>query len=319
MPAEPKSHHDRHAATLVQLAGDATRDSVRPPEPGARDCRIGQKLQLWRARRACQRSEAARRHLQRWPEADHPDVWTGTVRDGVARGFSVALEEAISLAAEPREEDPFTAPAHGLVTTGKELRKRRDLLIASGGARCRFSRKGGLLFLDREGGLESKNCLHFEARRDCGSLDGFAADPSERARLFSLQFLPAERLIEAPGYTSLRLAGRLGRGPIGWRCAVTLVGRDRDRAVRLRVEVLTGEPGWRLRARFLGLPAAAITHECTDVHEQVHTSGGHFTAYTLLRSCGVLLVDGEPVAVPDAAQTGPFVHDFSLGASADFD
>ena len=33
-------------------------------------------------------------------------------------------------------------------------------------------------------------------------------------------------------------------------------------------------PGWRLRARFLGLPLAAIAHECTPVHEVVHNDAG---------------------------------------------
>ncbi|MCB9884063.1 MAG: hypothetical protein H6838_01150 [Planctomycetes bacterium] len=312
MLAESKSHPDRHAATLVQLASGSNAAAHQPPGLGARDCRIDQKLLLWRARRAMTRSEAARAHLDRWPEASHPDLWAGTVRDGVARGFSAALEEVISLASPEDGADPFELPADARVTTGKDLRRRRDVLLASGGARCRFSRKTGLLFVDRESDVQSANCLRFEARRDCGSLDHFEPDAAERPRLFSAQFLQPELLAETSDTTLLRLVGRLGRGPIGWRCALTLVGRIADDAVHLRIELPGSEPGWRLRARFLGLPSATVTHHCTDVREEVAGAQGRFVAYTLSRACGVLHVDGQPVAVPGASDHGPLVHDFDL-------
>ncbi len=312
MPNETKSHPDRHAATLVQLVDGPTTAAHRAPGPGARDCRIDQKLLLWRACRASARSDAARAHLDRWPQNEHPDLWAGTVRDGVARGFSAALEEAISLAADEDGPDPFVIPPAAQVTTGKDLRRRRDVLIASGGSRCRFARKTGLLFVDREGGVQSANCLRFEARRDLGSLDDFEPDAAERPRLFSAQFLQPELLAETPDATLLRLVGRLGRGPVGWRCAVSVLGRRIDDAVRLRIELLDGEAGWRLRARFLGLPSDAVTHHCTDVREEVVGAQGRFLAFTLLRACGVLHVDGQPVAVPDAARPWPLVHDFEL-------
>ena len=72
---------------------------------------------------------------------------------------------------------------------------------------------------------------------------------------------------------------------------------------------------WRLRARFLGLPAEHIAHECTDVREVVGNASGGFVAFTLVRSCGTLLVDGSPIAVPAAQCPGTLRHRFWLGSA----
>lgn len=315
MPAESKSHPDRHAATLMQLVQAAPTFAGREPGAGSRDCRIDTKLLLWRAQQACARSDAARAHLQRWPQAQHPDLWAGTVQDGVNRGFAVALEEAIAFATT-RGADPFVMPRDAVVTTGKELRRRREVLLASAGPRVRFSRKMGLLFVDRDGGVATTNCLRFEARRDQGTLDRFEPVPDERPRLFSAQFLPPVHLIEGAGHTLLRLEGRLGRKAIGWGCAVTILARSDEHVVRLRVEISTPQSGWRLRARFLGLPQANVHHHCTDVSESVRGPHGDFLAFTLVRACGLLEVDGAIVAVPDAAAPRTLVHDFELRSGA---
>jgi hypothetical protein len=318
MPEGP-SHPDRAAATLADLLaaddahGAAGRGPFAPPGPGAADCRIDLKLLQWRALRAAAHGERARARLAPLAAAAHPDVWAGTVRDGVARGFAVRLEEAI--AAAPPEAPPrelATTPG-ARTTTGRELRKRRDLLVASGGARVRFSRKEGVLFVDRAEQLHSRNCVRFEARRDLGTVDAFAPVADERPRLYSAQFLQPLRYVEAAAGSELVLAGRLGRGPIGWPCEATLTGWHDEENVRLVLRVDNRRCGWRLRVRFLGLPRAAIAHECTDVAEVVDNDAGGFVAFTLVRAVDTLLADGATVAVPAAACAGTLVHTFRLG------
>ncbi|HZN38979.1 MAG TPA: hypothetical protein VFD82_09255 [Planctomycetota bacterium] len=317
MPSEPMSHPDRVAATLANLAdARATRNGMpfAPHGAGAADCRIDLKLLQWRAIAAAQRAGRAKAHLMPFDSKLHPELWAGTVQDGVARGFAAALEEAIALApAEPPLVLPDD-PLHSRVFEGKDLRKKKDLLVASGGPRVRFSRKEGLLFVDREGGVHSANCLRFEARRDLGTLDGFAGDEGERPRLHSAQFLKPRHYAQGTGVARLELAGRLGRGPIGWPCEVVITGLEAEPTLRLLVRIENRLSGWRLRARFLGIAPAAIEHECMPVREVVQHSGGSFVAYTLVRACERLLVDGKAVAVRGAACLGVIEHHFRLGS-----
>ena len=318
MPSESMSHPDRLAATLANFE-DAHRSRVvgpfAAPGAGSRDCRIDQKVLQHRANLACERSARARERLAALASADHPDLWAGTVQDGVARGFATALEEAIALGGLPPE--PLPAPPDDPVQlqrfAGKELRKKKDLLVASGGSRVRFSRKEGLLFVDREGGINSPNCLRFEARRDLGTLDGFVGDEAERPRLYSAQFLQPREYVQAPGFNQLRLAGRIGRGPVGWNCELVLTGIAAEMTVRVHLHVDNRLPGWRLRARFLGLPSSSIQHACADVREVVANDAGGFVAFTLVRACGTLLVDGKPCATPGANVLGMLEHRFWLG------
>jgi len=320
MPSVPISHPDRAATTL------ATVDSVRAagsgagfatPEAGSRDCRIDLKLLAWKAQRACEQSAAARDRLAAFDPTEHPDLWAGTVRDGTARGFCVALEEAIALApandeeaaAGPRQQDP----APDQVFEGRQLRGKKDIMVASGGARVSFTRREGLLYKDRENGIHSTNCLRFEARADRGTLDAFAGDDATRPRLFSAQFLRPVHYVTAPGYAELRLAGRLGRSAIGWDTEIRITGRETEPTLRLEIRLGNTMNDWRLRARFLGIPSSQITHECADVREVVANSAGGLTAFTLVRACGRLLVDGEPVAVPAAQCHGTIVHHFRIG------
>ncbi len=313
MPVPLMSHPDRAATTLANLpecAASRPGTAFAPPGPGANDCRIDLKLLQWRALAAAEHSERAREHLAAVAATVHPDLWAGTVQDGVARGFAARLEEAIALAPALPAAAPLTNPR---VTEGKELRRRKDVLIASGGSRVRFTRKEGLLFVEREGGLHASNCLRFEARSDHGTLDGFAGATDERARLFSAQFLQPRRYLEAADGTELTLAGRIGRGPIGWDCELRLAARASWPTVRLTLRLDQRISGWRLRARFLGLPLAAVAHECTPVHEVVENDAGGFVAFTLVRACPRLLVDGAPLDVPGADCRGPLQHTFHLG------
>jgi hypothetical protein len=319
-------HPDRRAATLAQLVPVPAGARCLPPGDGSHDCRIDLKLLQWQAERAAAASPAAAAHLARWPRHQHPDLWAGTVQDGVARGLAVALEEAIALAGTAAtdpflpvpEHAPGAPPDRGAPagwTFGKALRKRKEILIASSGARVRFSRKLGVLFVARDEQLHSSNSLWFEARRDRGDLDRFASDPAERNRLFSAQFLPAESLYESADTTQLRLVGRLGRADRQWPIVVTLLGRRSEARVRLRIELRHPPADWRLRARFLGLPAPAIHHHCTDVRETVQGVQGPWSACTLVRSCGWLQVGDERIAVPSAAHLLQVRHDFELGTS----
>ncbi len=314
MPLLTKSHPDRAAATLANLVATPTGADAtyEPPGAGAADCRIDLKLLQWHAERALANSAASRTHLLPFARDAHPDLWAGTVQDGTARGFAARLEEAIALAS-PLPAAAALDPAAARTTQGRELRKKKDLLVASGGARVRFTRKEGLLFVDREAGLHSSNCLRFEARADRGSLDGFAPVADERPRLFSAQFLQPQRYVETADGQELVLAGRLGRSAAGWDVEITLRGRVDESGVRLTLRLDNRQRDVRLRARFLGLPLAAIAHECTPVHEVVANDGGGFVAFTLVRATGTLRVDGKPVATPGAQCLGRLEHHFVLG------
>lgn len=320
MPSAPMSHPDRVAATLANVADVRAERGDGPfalPGTGAFDCRIDLKLLLWRATAAAARSARARAHLAALDLAHRPDLLAGTVQDGVARGLAAALEEVCALAppvAAP-EPPPFD-PVRMQQWSGRELRKKKDLLVKSGGPRVRFTRREGLLYVDRDDGLHSGNCLRFEARRDTGSLDAFAADDSERPRLYSAQFLQPQRYLQAGDFTELEMAGRLGRGPIGWPCQLVLRGHAASPTLELLLRIDNRMSGWRLRARFLGMPAANIAHDCTPVTECVQNDAGGFVAVTLVRACTALSVDGRTVAVPAAACQGPIEHRFTLGVTS---
>jgi hypothetical protein len=315
-----RSHPDRRAATLANVAAAAAPTAgaaFEPPGAGAADCRIELKRLQWRAVAAMGRSAAARARLREFDPLLRPDLWAGTVQDGVARGVAVALEEAIALAPdEPPRLAPPDDPTRMQTFIGPELRRKKDLLVASGGARIRFSRKEGVLFVDRDAGLSSANCVRFEARTDRGTLDGFVADESERPRLFSAQFLKPVRYVAGAGHSRLELAGRLGRTAAGFDCRVVVSGDEREDCVRMSVRVDNRHRDHRLRIRFLGLPAAAIAHDCTDVREQVESSAGGFVAFTLVRACGRLRVDGVDVETPAAQCLGVVEHEFLLGLAA---
>ncbi len=309
-------HPDRLAPSLlqVQAAGPGPRAPCCEPGAGSADCRVDLKQWIYRARRAAASCPAAAEHLAPFDEAEHPDLWAGTVRDGVARGFAARLEEACSLAPPSDASSPEDDGAE--IVSGKELRRKRDLLVASGGARARFTRKTGLLVVDRAHDVHSENCLWFEARRDLGTLDGFVGAHDERPRLFSAQFLQPLQYSVSACAARLVLEGRLGRGEVGWRCRLTVSGRSDQRDLGVTVELADVVEGWRLRSRFLGLAPDFVRHECEPVREVVDGARGGFVADTLVRSCGRLRVGDEVYQTPAAARPGPLRHQFWIGPGA---
>lgn len=317
MPTTPQPHPDRLTATLHQVLASDDALPSNPPSPpgiGSADCRIDLKQWIHRARRAMAASPEAARHLAPLSEARHPDLWAGTVPDGVARGFAARLEEACSLADTWDEADAPepTVERH----EGRALRRKKDLLVAAGRARVRFTRKGGLLLVVRDRDLNTENCLWFEARRDHGTLDGFVGAPDERPRLFSAQFLKPTEYVRTEHTTTLTLAGDLGHGRDSWGCCVKLRGDQRRDALSMSIELPRSPHGWRLRSRLLGVPEDLARHACEPVRERVDDPRGGFLADTLIRSCGVLCVGDEQVATPAAAAPGPLVHRFELGPAS---
>ena len=234
------------------------------------------------------------------------------MQDGAARGFAVHLEEAIALAQpEPDAQPAAFTPTRTLI--GKELRRHKDLLVASSGARLRFTKKQGFVFTQRDRGPTSVDCVWFEARRDQGSLDDFVPALDERARLFSARSLQAIEYAVGDGGGRLVLDGRLGRGPIGWPLRLVLAAHADDERLRLTVHLGDAMPGFRVRVRWLGIGAERVQHECMPVREVVANDHGGFVADTLVRAATTLLVDGEPLATPAAACRGGIEHTFVLG------
>jgi hypothetical protein len=284
---------------------------------GAADCRIDLKLLRWRAAAAAMARSATARHTSLpFPPHAHPDLWAGTVQDGTARGFAVRLEEAIALAGRPVALPPQLPPppAGARVTTGKELKKRKDVLIASAEARVRVTRKEGPAVrrprrrparqqLPALRGQRGSRHARRRSRRDRTS--GRAC-----SRRSSCNHSDSSRATQAPNWPS---PGRLGRGPVGWPCLLVLRGDPRRPAVQLTIRIDHRLPGWRLRARFLGVPLAAIAHACTPVHEVVQNDAGGFVAFTLVRAATRLFVGDDEVATPGAACIGPIQHTFWLG------
>lgn len=308
------AHPDRLAATLAQLGSSASADAdVEAPGPGSADARVDLKLLCHRtktalAERGTPQAEARLAGLT----SEH--LWAGTVQDGAARGFSVALEETISLC-RPAPASPEPAEAEE-VLTGAELRRKRDLLVASAGARVRFTRKGGLLLVDRAHDVHEENFICFEDRTDTGTLDGFAPLPGERCRLFHPGFLQPVRLERGPGHDLLVLEGRLGRRSSGYPCRMRIEGHKEEQRVRLTVAVRNDHPNHRLRIRFRGSADAVSACGGTPAWERVNYEGRSFRAATIVRACGVLPVGDDTVAVPDAQCMGWIEHAFNLGGAS---
>ncbi len=310
-------HPDRVATTLAERARLLAASGDGPfqaPPPGSADARIDLKL-LWFAARRAVAARGDDETRARLASVESPDLLAGTVQDGTARGVMVALEEAISLcapapAAKPLDEDGLDVQRFG----PKELRRKKDIVVASGGARIRWSRKRGVLFVDRAHDVHEEDCIRLEDRRDLGTLDGFVADHAERPRLFSPAFLKPELLVHAPTHDRLVLAGRLGRRPDGFPCRLELFGDKQDIAVRMTIDVENRHDDHRLRIRFLSCRnAAAIASDGTPPCRIVFHRGRFFAATTLVRACGRLTVGSRTVPVPMAQCHGTHRHVFRLG------
>lgn len=316
-----KPHPDRLAPTLAAralLPAAAFAGPFLLPRPGSADARIDLKLLAARARAALAAGGTSEAEL-RLQGLEGPDLWAGTVQDATARGFQVALEEVISLcrSAPAAAAAPAAAGLAGLavdVATGRELARRKDILVASGGARMRWSRKLGIHFVDRERGLNLEDAIAFEDRSDRGTLDGFVPDPAERPRLYSPRFLQPVRHERGPDRDQLVLAGRLGPRARGFPARLTFEGRRDERALRLTLELENRCQDHRLRIRFVGFPESPpIRNAAALPLEPVSHDRGRFFACTLVRACGQLEVGTEIVAVPSAQCLGTVRHEFTLG------
>jgi hypothetical protein len=313
----PAPHPDRVARTLAErerLLAERPAGPFQQPGPGSADARLDLKLLRHAAEQAlaARGTDAARARLA---GLDGADLRAGTVQDGTARGLAVAYEEAISLCRPAPPPLPPAGDADARVAIGAELRRRKDLLVASGGSRIRFSRKRGVHFIGRDQGLNLEDCIWFEDRRDAGTLDAFAAVPDERPRLFRPAFLTPTLYSETKAETELRLEGTLGRGDWSQRCRITCVGRRDEPRVRLRVAVDNRLDDHRLRIRFWNFPPPAREVSATvPALERIEVGGRWFWATTLVRACGRLSVGDSLVPVPSAQCHGWIEHEFELWA-----
>ncbi len=256
--------------------------------------------------------------MARFAAIDAPELLAGTVQDGVARGVLVALEESASLCrgSEPPRAEDLPDPDDAEEFTGRDLRRKKDIVVASGGSRMRWSRRGGLQLVDREHEVNEEDCIRFDDRRDLGDLDAFAGDPHEKPRLFSPAFLKPVRLLQGRSGSRLDLQGRLGRRADGHPCSIVVLARADETQVRLIVRIDNQHDDHRLRIRFLGCRRPeAIESDGTPGFELVHAGHRHFVAATLVRACGRLRVDDELVPVPLAQCRGEHRHEFRLGGA----
>lgn len=314
-------HPDRLATTLADraaLLGQSTPIAARRPDS---DARVDLHLLRFAADRAL--AERGTAEARAWLEGlDTQDLRAGSIQDGTARGLMARLEEAISLCRPIADTEASTAagdaenhdPLDAQVFTGKELRRKRDILIASKGVRIRFSRKGGIHLIDRERDLNELNCIQFEGQADAGCLDSFAAPADTRPRLFSPGFLSPEQLVHGRTEDRLVLAGRLGRGRNGFPCRLTLIGRKDEPGIRMIVRIENHRIDHRLRIRFVGLrDATFVSHRGTPGFCTVQHKGRTFLGATLVRACGRLRVGDNFVATPGAQVQGTIEHTFGLG------
>ncbi len=307
-------HPDRLAKTLADrdgLLASAGDGPFQTPGSGSCDARINLKLLLHEARVAVD-SRGSDQARQRLEQIQGVDLLAGTIQDGTARGVMVALEEVISLCKTPDPDEISDDRAD--VFEGKELRRKRDLLVASGGARIRFSRKNGVLLVDRKQDVHTENCIRFEDRADAGTLDGFEPVAGERPRLFNPGFLQPQLLVQGKLRDLLVIEGRLGRGPKGYPCKMEFEGRKAERSIRLRIKIDNRHRDHRLRIRFLGHDNPdRIKHHGTPGWEVARNGHRSFMATTLIRSCGTLIVGTETVSVPGGQCLGWIEHEFRLG------
>jgi hypothetical protein len=323
MPLAP--HPDRRAQNLAHrklLLEQGIAKAVALPGPGSADARMDLKLLAQRTRQALAERWTAEAEA-RLAGLSTADLWAGTVQDGTARGFKVALEEALSLCAPGDTETGPPAPPEpdAVILEGKDLARRRDILVASGGARIRFGPKTGVLFVDRRRDIHHEDCLRFEDQTDVGCLDGFVAKPGERPRLFSPAFRKPTRLLHSSTRHELLLVGRLGRRRRGYPCALRFVGHKHESGIRLTITIQNQHENHRLRIRFLGfsepdylgLPVDTADLPAFPPWERVLAHGRTFLAVTLVRACGRLKVGERYVQVPEAQCLCHISHEFGIG------
>jgi hypothetical protein len=304
-------HPDRVATTLAERAALLEQSSASTSTATRSDARVDLQLLRFAADRAI--ATRGTSEARGWIEGlDTPDLLAGSIQDGTARGLMARLEEAISLCDAEIPVDADEADAD--VFTGKELRRKRDILIASKGVRIRFSRKNGIHVIDRARDMNEPNCIQFEDQPDEGCLDGFVASNGARPRLFSPAFLSPEQLVHGRDEDRLVLAGRLGRGRAGFPCRIALIGRKDEAGIRMIVHIENRCVDHRLRIRFVGVrDASFVSHRGTPGFCTVRHKGRAFLAATLVRACGRLRVGDDYVATAGAQTQGWIEHTFGLG------
>ena len=303
---------DRRAATLAerQRLLATAREGPFDGLEGASDARVDLHL-LW-----AEVDEALRTRgtadARTWIEGlDTPDLRAGTLQDGTARGLAARLEEALSLCGPRAEDEPD--PEFDDEPAGKALRKIREFLIPSAGARVRFSRRDGFHLIDRDRGINERDCLRLEDQGDDGDLDRFVPRPGTRPRLFSPAFLRPERFRTGKRGAELVLHGVLGRGAGGYPCQLRIRGSAHRPGIHLECTVENRHRDHRLRIRFLGLQDGYVERQGTPAFRAVERDGRGFLAATLVRACGRLRVGDEFVATPAAQMQGVITHRFGLG------
>lgn len=315
-------HPDRLACNLAHrknlLEQGGVPKEVMVPGPGSADARMDLKLLAHRTRQALAERWTAEAEA-RLAGLSTADLWAGTVQDGTARGFKVALEEALSLCARRPESDSGSEPdPDAEILEGTELARQRDLLVASAGARIRFRPKTGILFVDRQRQIHEEDCIRFEDQTDIGCLDGFVPRPGERPRLFSPAFLKPTRFLRSRTRDELLLTGRLGRRRHGHPCALRILGHKHEAGLRLTVTIHNQHEDHRLRIRFLGFSqpdylALSEDSSAFPPWERVSARGRTFLAITLVRACGRLKVGNDHVPVPEAQCLCQITHELTLG------
>ncbi len=309
------AHADRLISTLAQRNARMHEGASGPylqPGAGSGDARVDLKLLAHRARQALEKS-ASGEARERLAGLDSPDLWAGTIQDGTARGFKVALEEAISLCDGNNQSAVADVEAEDVLTDPKQLRRKREILVASAGTRMRFSRKKGLQLIDRRREFNQENCIQFEDRGDCGDLDQFVPEEGKRPRIFLPGFLTPTRLIQNKSLDLLEIRGRLGRRFDGYPCAIVFEGRKAEDFLRMTLRVENRQLDHRLRIRFLGIQdQSMIGHAGTPGWEKIAYQGRVFMAATLVRACGRLRVADQLVQVPEAQCLGWIEHRFKL-------
>lgn len=307
-------HPDRRATTLAQRDASVTGDDFAPPGPDSEDARVDWKLLRARAHRALEvrGTDAARTRLAALDAS--VDLLAGTVQDGCIRGATVAYEEAESLCSAAIEPPPRRDDELLEVYEGKELRRRREFVIRSGGAHVRFSRKLGVTLVDRSHDVVATDCMRFDDRDGTGDLDEFEITQDRRARVFAPNFLKAARFEQSKSTSRLVLRGRLGRRPTGFDCEIRFEGRADESRIRMDVLVRNEQDDHRLRIRFATGVESCVHHAGTPAWQRVHASGRSFLCGTLVRACARLrLDDNEVIATPDARCIGWVHHTFELG------
>lgn len=318
----PKAHPDRLAETLAHRAAllqsvPAVNHGTSVEQPAHTiDARVDLHLLRFKVQRAL-RERGTEAAIAALSGLESTDLSAGTIQDGTARGLMARLEESLSLCEplipNPDESKPVDHP-HTEIFHGKDLRRKRDILVASNGARIRMSRKTGCLLVDRKQGIHEEHCIQFEDQNDVGCLDHFQAADGQRPRLFSPAFLKPSYLHQGPIEDRLVLEGQLGRGRGGYPCKITFIGRKDEPGIRMSVWILNQHHNHRLRIRFAGLQDPAyISHHGTPGFELVHTGGKTFLAATLVRACGRLRTGNDFVSTPAAQVIGPVEHQFGLG------